>query len=137
VLSFALSVHSALVPLVLLLAGLTLLAGLALYLLSRNMPEATLLSGNLALIQRVFRGLLVALAGIGVLQALFGVLLVILGVQPREGLHYVYGAIVAAAIPVAYAYSDQKQVRRDIIILTLAAAAVVGAALRAMATGPH
>jgi hypothetical protein len=137
VLSFALRIHSALVPLILVLAGLALLAGLSLYLLSRNTPEQTLVSGNLALARRVFRGLLAALAGIGVLQALFGLLLVAQGDQPREGLHFVYGIIVAAAVPVAYVYSDQKQVRRDVLVLTVAVAAVVGAALRAVATGPR
>jgi hypothetical protein len=36
---------------------------------------------------------------------------------------------------VAYVYSDQNQVRRDIIIMVIAVVAVVGAAVRALMTG--
>src|SRR5574340_1034957 len=57
------------------------------------------------------------------------------GARPGEGLHYVYGGIVLLAIPVAYVYSDQHQVRRDIIIMVIAVVAVVGAAVRALMTG--
>jgi hypothetical protein len=36
---------------------------------------------------------------------------------------------------VAYVYSDQKQVRRDIVIMSIAVLAIIGAAIRALATG--
>jgi hypothetical protein len=72
---------------------------------------------------------------LGVLQAVFGGLLFLQGEHPAEGLHFVYGLIVLGSIPVAYVYSDQKQVRRDIVIMSIAVAAVIGAAIRALATG--
>lgn len=86
--------------------------------------------------QRIFRILLSITAALGLLQALIGVLLVtVFGQHPTDSLHYVYGLIVLGAIPVAYVYSDQKQVRRDIIIMTIAAVAVFGAAVRGLMTG--
>jgi hypothetical protein len=97
----------------------------------RRQVEAGAAAGAL----RVFRVMLVATAALGLLQDIFGGLLFISGKQPGEGLHFVYGAIVLLAIPVAYVYSDQKQVRRDIIIMTIAVVAVLGAAFRAFATG--
>jgi hypothetical protein len=135
VLGFLLSIHSTIVPLVLIAGGLGLLCGLALIYQTRR-SAGTAAAGSVAMLRRVFRGLLAVTAGLGVLQAIFGVLLVTQGCQPREGLHYVYGLIVLGAIPVAYVYSDQKQVRRDIIILTIAVVAIIGAAIRALSTGP-
>ena len=146
-----LSLHSLVATLTLIAGGVTLLSGIAAYVIARRAApaasassaasaaqagEATSANTPAALARRVFRWLLAVTAGLGALQAVFGVLLVTQGCQPREGLHYVYGVIVLAAIPVAYVYSDQQQVRRDIIIMTIAAAAVVGAAIRAFATGP-
>jgi hypothetical protein len=131
-----LGLHNAMVPLILVAAGLALVAGLTTFFLSRGAPaDAGALAGTAATAAKVFRALLVATAALGVLQAIFGLLLLTQGRRPAEGLHFVYGIIVLAAIPVAYVYSDQKQVRRDILILTIAAVAVVGAAFRALATG--
>jgi hypothetical protein len=139
-----LSLHTFMFYVVLALGAAALLAGLALVWMSRR-ARGSAAGGSLAVVggyasvQRVFRGLLWATAISGVVQAALGGLLWLQGDRPGEGLHYVYGLIVLAAIPVAYAYSDQKQLRRDIIIMTIAAAAVVGAAIRAFATGmpPH
>ncbi|MGZ6390670.1 MAG: hypothetical protein ACXWQZ_15595 [Ktedonobacterales bacterium] len=142
--SFLLQLHNFMVPLVLLAGGATLLAGIAYFLIQRNTvatPAGTAeaapsANSTLNIVQRVFRILLAVTAGLGVLQAIIGGLLVTQGCNPRDPLHYVYGIIVLGAIPVAYVYSDQKQVRRDIIIMTIAAVAIVGAAFRALATGP-
>lgn len=131
-----LGLHGAMVPLILVAAGLAALAGVATYLLSRGgPPDSRALVGTAATLMRVFRALLVVTAALGVVQAVFGLLLLVQGRRPAEGLHFVYGIIVLAAIPVAYVYSDQKQVRRDVLILTIAAVAVIGAAFRALATG--
>lgn len=142
--SFLLQLHNFMVPLVLVAGGATLLAGIAYFFVHRSTvaaPAGTAeaapsANGTLNLVQRVFRILLAVTAGLGVVQAIIGGLLVTQGCSPRDALHYVYGIIVLAAIPVAYVYSDQKQVRRDIIIMTIAAVAIVGAAFRALATGP-
>lgn len=87
------------------------------------------------LLARVFRWSLIVTASLGLVQALVGGLLLLLGQRPSDPLHYVYGAIVLLAIPVGYVYSDQKQVRRDFVIMTIALVAVVGAAARAYMTG--
>jgi hypothetical protein len=124
VLSFVLGVHRALVPIILVIGGLALVAGIACIVLSRRAGGAEA-AGPQSAVGRGFRLLLWAAAGLGVLQ----------GQHPAEGLHFVYGIIVAGAVPVAYVYSDQKDVRRDVIVMTIAAAAVIGAAIRAIATG--
>lgn len=131
-----LGLHGAMVPLILVAAGLTALAGLATYLVSRSgQPETGALVGFAATLLRVFRALLVVTAALGLVEAVCGLLLLTQGRRPAVGLHFVYGIIVLAAIPVAYVYSDQKQVRRDVLILTIAVVAVIGAAFRALATG--
>jgi hypothetical protein len=133
VLNTLLSLHQAVVPVVLALGAASLLCGLALLFVRRG----ALLLGEAAQggLLRLFRVLLAITAGIGVLQAIFGVLLLTQGCRPHDNLHFVYGVIVLAAIPVAYVYSDQNQVRRDVIILCIAAAAIIGAAIRAFVTG--
>jgi hypothetical protein len=74
-------------------------------------------------------------AGLGVVEAALGGLLFLTGARPQHPLHYVYGLIVLAAIPVAYTYTDNKSARRDMIVFTIAALAVVGAGVRAFMTG--
>lgn len=139
---FLIQFHTFMVPLVLIVGGATLLAGITYYFVHRSTvaaPDAaaaTSPQSSLSPVRRIFRVLLAVTAGLGVLQAIIGGLLVTQGCNPRDPLHYVYGIIVLAAIPVAFTYSDQKQVRRDIIIMTIAAVAIVGAAFRALATGP-
>ncbi len=135
-LTVILSLHAFMFWVVLVLGAVTLLAGLALIVMTRRARGATAAPlGGFAGILRIFRPLLWATAIAGLVQDALGGILFLQGHHPGEGLHYVYGLIVLAAVPVAYVYSDQKQVRRDIIIMTIAAAAVVGAAIRAFATG--
>jgi heme A synthase len=83
---------------------------------------------------------LIVTAILGALQALLGITLVLLGQRPPGGnlyyLHYVYGAIVALAIPVAVSYATgNKNLRRDILIYSLAALILAAAGARAMMTG--
>jgi len=122
------------VPIIFAVAGLTLIAGIALFIMARG-TTAELPTGPIAALRRIFRILLSVTAGLGLLQAVFGLLLFAQGERPDEGLHFVYGLIVLGAIPVAYVYSDQKDVRRDIIIMSIAVVAIIGAAVRALATG--
>lgn len=128
-------IHNAFVPILLVVGGVTLICGLALLVLGRTDASPTP-PARLAQLTRAFRILLSATAIVGLLQAFWGGLLFLRGCRPGENLHFVYGAIVLLAIPVAYAYSDQKQVRRDLIIMTIAVVAILGAVLRAVATGP-
>ncbi len=133
----ALQIHQFVPTLILIAGGIALVCGIALYVARRRTAgDAVTSGGPLFALNRVFRVALWSSAGLGVLQALLGIVLVTQGCAPREGLHYVYGLIVLGAVPVAYVYSDQANVRRDIIIMSIAAAAVIGAAIRGLATGP-
>ena len=79
---------------------------------------------------------------LALLQGLFGVTLVLLGQKPGTGtglyyLHYVYGGIVALAIPVALTYATSgKKPRRDVLIFSIAALVLFAAGFRAWMTGP-
>lgn len=92
---------------------------------------------------RPWRISLIVTAVVGLLQALLGIILVLLGQKPGTGtglfyLHYVYGGIVALIIPVAITYATGgKNPRRDLLIFSIAALILVAAALRALATGPQ
>jgi uncharacterized protein YhhL (DUF1145 family) len=94
-------------------------------------------------INRPWRISLIVAAVIAALQALLGITLVLLGQKPGTGtglyyLHYVYGAIVVLAIPIAITYATGgKNQRRDTLIFSIAALILVAAALRALTTGFH
>lgn len=88
---------------------------------------------------RPWRISLIVTASVGLLQALLGIVLVVLGQKPSGGnlyyLHYVYGGIVALAIPVAVTYATGgKNPRRDMLIYSLAALILVAAGARALMT---
>lgn len=134
--NFIIQLHGDTMWLVLAIGAATLIWGLYLIFKMRGANAGAEGGGQLAGPIRIFRRLVVVTAAIGVLQALFGAILYVGGApRPAEGLHYVYGLIVLGAIPIAYVYSDQKQVRRDIIIMSIAAVAIIGAAVRAFMTG--
>ncbi len=94
-------------------------------------------------INRPWRISLTATAVIAALQAILGITLVLLGQKPGTGtglyyLHYVYGAIVVLAIPIAITYATSgKNQRRDLLIFSIAALILVAAAIRALMTGPQ
>ncbi len=80
---------------------------------------------------------------LALLQGVFGVIMVLLGLKPgRPGdslyyLHFVYGGIVALIIPIATTYATGgKNRRRDILIYSIAALILTAAAVRAWMTGP-
>lgn len=128
--------HFVMVPLILTAGGLTLIFGITLLVLRRGLSDADApQSGSVPRFTRIFRAMMWVTAGLGVIEAIFGGLLFLTGPHPDDALHFVYGGIVLLAIPVAYIYSDQKQVRRDLIIMVIAIVAVVGAAVRALMTG--
>ncbi len=94
-------------------------------------------------INKPWRISLTATAVIAALQAVLGITLVLLGQKPGTGtglyyLHYVYGAIVVLAIPIAITYATGgKNQRRDLLIFSIAALILVAAAIRALMTGPQ
>jgi len=128
--SALLSIHNAMFFIILVAGAVTLICGIVLIIMRRQVDSG---AGDGTL--RIFRILLAVTAALGLVQDLAGAGLFLTGARPGEGFHFVYGAIVLLAIPVAYVYSDQNQVRRDIIIMTIAVVAVLGAAFRAFATG--
>jgi heme A synthase len=90
-------------------------------------------------INRPWKIALIATTIVGLFQGLLGVTLVLFGVKPGTGtglyyLHYVYGAIVVFAIPVAYTYAS-KNIRTTILVLSIAALVIAAAGVRAMMTG--
>ena len=90
-------------------------------------------------INRPWKIALIVTAVDGLIQGLLGIVLVLLGQKPGTGtglyyLHYVYGAIVILALPVAYTYTSKK-VRTTILIFAIAALVIAAAAARAMMTG--
>lgn len=90
-------------------------------------------------IERPWRVTLIVVAIVGLIQALLGIMLLLLGQKPGTGtglyyLHYVYGAIVALALPVAYTYAS-KNMRTTILILSCAALVIAAAGARALMTG--
>lgn len=94
-------------------------------------------------IPRSWSILLRVTAGLALLQGLFGVTMVTLGLKPGTGtglyyLHYVYGGIVALVIPLAYlSYTTGgKNPRRDVLIYSIALLILVAAGVRAWMTGP-
>jgi len=96
--------------------------------------------------QTIIRPWRIALIFTGIvafLQAIFGIILLLLGQHPGTGmglfyLHFVYGGIVALAVPVAVTYATGgKKPRRDILLFSIIALVLVAAALRAFVTGPH
>lgn len=153
-LGFVLALHQLMVWLIV-LAGLASVAlGGAWLLLRRNATAnsttasaaAPAPSATTESVRQYFRYALIVTAALGVLQAIFGALLLLMGQRPADSLHYVYGLIVLLAIPVAYAYSGEAptgtsaqgrfaHIRREVIILTIAALAVAAAAIRAWMTG--
>jgi hypothetical protein len=81
------------------------------------------------------RSILYVTAGAGAVEALWGIILFLGGCRPADILHLVYGGIILLAIPVAYAYIEEKIAKRDLAVLTFAAFALFAAAFRAYATG--
>lgn len=125
-LSVVLNLHLYIMVLVLATSTITGIWGLVLYFQKREV------------IIRPWRIALIVTAIVGLVQGLLGVTLVLMGQKPEGGnlyyLHYVYGAIVLLAIPVAYTYTSKK-VRTTILILSIAALVIAAAGARAMMTG--
>lgn len=129
-------IHFFVAVVILVVGALTLISGITMLVLRRGVADSDTPPGQLApLMKRIFRWLLIATASLGALQAVLGGLLYLSGARPGEQLHLVYGGIVLLAIPIAYAYSDQKRTRRDLIIMVIAVVALIGAAVRAFMTG--
>ncbi len=124
------TLHSYNVYLVIVAALITAVWGLILYFRKKTMPQ-------------VWRTALIVTGILALLQGLLGVSMVALGLHPGTGkglyyLHYVYGGIVALGLPVALTYATGgKNLRRDMLIFSIALLVMVAAGVRAWITGPH
>src|SRR3989475_4722527 len=93
-------------------------------------------------ISKPWRIALIITAADGLLQGILGVTLLLLGQKPGTGtdlyyLHYVYGGIVALAIPIALTYTTNgKNLRRDMLIFSIATLILAAAGGRAWVNGP-
>ncbi|TMC21185.1 MAG: hypothetical protein E6J34_10420 [Chloroflexi bacterium] len=121
------------VYLVLTSAAITGIWGLVLFFTRKEMSA----------IPKSWRIMLIVVGLLGVLQALFGIIMALSGLKPGGGhdpdhyyLHYVYGGIVALGLPVAMTYATSgKQPRRDVLIYSIALLIMAAAAVRAFMTG--
>jgi heme A synthase len=132
---FVLILHSYNVYLVLAAGLITAIWGFILYFRSGKKKEMQVIPRSWSILLRVT-------AGLALLQGLFGVIMVTLGLKPGTGtglyyLHYVYGGIVALVIPLAYlSYTTGgKNPRRDVLIYSIALLILVAAGVRAWMTG--
>lgn len=90
-----------------------------------------------------WRIMLIITLALGILQGLFGLIMVFSGLKPGGGknlyyLHYVYGGIVALGIPLTWLSftTNGKNERKDLLVYSIAALVLVAAAIRAWMTGP-
>jgi heme A synthase len=81
-----------------------------------------------------YRGALVIGVGLGVVQALVGILLVLNGLRPADNLHFLYGASVILTLPLVLSYIVDKKVSRP-LAFGLASLFMAGLAIRAITTG--
>ena len=133
---FVLILHSYNVYLELAAGLVTAIWGFILYFRSGKKKDMQVIPRSWSILLRVT-------AGLALLQGLFGVIMVTLGLKPGTGtglyyLHYVYGGIVALVIPLAYlSYTTGgKNPRRDVLIYSIALLILVAAGVRAWMTGP-
>jgi len=69
-------------------------------------------------------------------QGVLGVVLWFAGNRPlRGGVHWLYGAALALAIPLVYTYTKGRQDRPDMLLYAVGFLIMVGLVLRAMVTG--
>jgi heme A synthase len=90
-----------------------------------------------------WRIMLIITVALGILQGLFGLIMVFASLKPGGGknlyyLHYVYGGIVALGLPLTWLSftTNGKDQRKDLLIYSIAALVLVAAAIRAWMTGP-
>ena len=83
-----------------------------------------------------YRGALVIGGGLGALQLLVGVVLLLtLGHGPRDDLHYLYGLSVIVTLPLIHQYLGGRRRVAPTLAYGLGALFMMGLALRGFATG--
>lgn len=82
-----------------------------------------------------YLGALVLDEGVGVVQGVIGLILLVQGHRPPDALHFLYGFLAVVSLPVAYFLGTGGTDRRDSGIFGLAGLLLAGVAIRAMMTG--
>jgi hypothetical protein len=70
-----------------------------------------------------------------IVQAVFGLVLLIMGGQPLESLHYVYGIVCVLLLPFAYTFVRDRHPRPGLLLCSSAALFIGALAWRAIVTG--
>jgi heme A synthase len=81
-----------------------------------------------------YRGALVIGVGLGLVQALLGIVLVLSGLRPADNLHFLYGASVILTLPLVMSYIVDKRISKP-LAFGLASLFMAGLAIRAITTG--
>ncbi len=110
---------------------------------TNEVAPASVVDTDLNTRAKPWRRALIVTVVLALLQGLLGITLLLMGKRPGPPgdslyyLHFVYGGIAALVIPVATTYATGgKNVRRDILIYSLAALLLAIVAVRAWMTGP-
>ncbi|GAC1445688.1 MAG: hypothetical protein NVSMB52_07760 [Chloroflexota bacterium] len=119
---FTATLHRGFFTVVLLYALAMSLWGLFLFFRGRN-PSGSYL------------GSLLIAEGVTAFQGLVGLILVLQGHRPHDGLHFLYGIVAVITLPAAYFLSAQGRERRDSLIFGLATLFLFGIAIRGATTG--
>ncbi len=69
------------------------------------------------------------------IQAGLGFYLWLIGIQPAQPIHIIYGVISALAIPAAFAFTKGRDTRAEMLVYSAAMLFLVGLLWRAVATG--
>ena len=81
-----------------------------------------------------YRGALFIGVGLGVLQALVGLTLLVGGRGPRDDLHYLYGLSVIVTLGLVHQYIQNRRFSR-VLAYGLASLFMMGLSIRAITTG--
>jgi hypothetical protein len=82
-----------------------------------------------------YRGALIIGVGLGVVQAIIGLLLFVTsGRGPRDDLHFLYGMSIIVALPLVQQLLGNRQISQP-LVYGLASLFTMGLAMRAMTTG--
>jgi heme A synthase len=81
-----------------------------------------------------YRGALIIGVGLGIVQAVVGLMLVVTGQRPADNLHFLYGASVIVTLPLVASYIVDKKFSRP-LAFGLASLFMAGLAIRAITTG--
>ena len=81
-----------------------------------------------------YRGALFIGVGLGVLQAVVGLVLLVSGRSPRDDLHFLYGLSVIVALGLVHQYIQHRRFSRA-LAYGLASLFMMGLSIRAITTG--